>query len=80
MELKEVLSTTYNVKSSWLVGRKILKLVKEKYRPFSAFRTSFNEVVFTVEGKDDAKKEEIYGLLIKNGAKEVDMVSGLTTV
>ena len=57
MELKEVLSTTYNVKSSWLVGRKILKLVKEKYRPFSAFRTSFNEVVFTVEGKDDAKKE-----------------------
>jgi hypothetical protein len=79
MESKEVLSTTYNVKSSWWVGRKILKLVKEKYHPFSDFRTSFNEVVFTAEGKHDAK-EEIYGLLIKNGAKEVDMVSGITTV
>jgi len=80
MELKEVSTTTYNVKSSWGVGRKILKLVKEKYRPISAFRTSFNEVVLTLEGNDDAKKEEIYGLLIKNGAKEVDMVSGITTV
>ena len=80
MELKEVFTTTYNVKSSWGVGRKILKLVKEKYRPLLAFRTSFNEVVFTVEGQDDAKKEEIHGLLIKNGAKEVDMVSGITTV
>ena len=80
MELKEVFTTTYNVKSSWEVGRKILKLVKGKYHPVSAFRTSFNEVVFTVEGNDNAKKEEIHGLLIKNGAKEVDMVSGITTV
>jgi hypothetical protein len=80
MESKEIWSTTYNVKSSWFIGRKILKLVKEKHHPISAFRTGFNEVVFTLDGKDDAKKQEIYGLLIKNGAKEVEMVSGLSTV
>ena len=80
MESKEIWSTTYNVKSSWWVGREILNLVKKKYHPVSAFRTSFREVVFTVEGKDEHKKQEIYGLLMKNGAKEVEMVSGLSNV
>jgi len=80
MESKEVWSTTYNIKSSWWVGTKILKLVKKKYSAIEAFRTSLREVVFTVEGKDEVKKQEIYDLMMKNGAKEVEMVSGLSSV
>jgi hypothetical protein len=48
----------------------------KKYGAFSAFRTAFNEVVFTVR-EDDIKKQEIYKHLLQNGAKEIHMKSGM---
>ena len=75
MEQSQIWSTTYTVKSGWRAGRKILKLVK-KYDAFSAFRTAFNEVVFTVR-EDHIKKQEIYKHLLQNGAKEIHMKSGM---
>ena len=68
MEQSQIWSTTYTVKSGWTAGRKILKIVK-KYGAFSAFRTAFNEVVFTVR-EDDIKKQEIYKHLLQMAPKK----------
>jgi hypothetical protein len=75
MEHPQIWSTTYTVKCGWWAGRKILKLMK-KYNALSAFRTGFNEVVFTIR-EDHSKKEEIYKLLLQNGPQEIHMTSGM---
>jgi hypothetical protein len=75
MEQSQIWSTTYTVKCKWWAGRKILKLVK-KYNALCAFRSAFDEVVFAIR-EDDARKEEIYKLLLQNGAKEINMKSGM---
>jgi hypothetical protein len=75
MEQSQIWSTTYTIKCRWWAGRKILKLVK-KYNTLFAFRTAFDEVVFAIR-EDDARKEEIYKLLLQNGAKEINMKSGM---
>jgi hypothetical protein len=75
MESSQTWSNTFTVKCGWWAGRKILKLVK-KYNALCAFRTGFNEVVFTIR-EDDIKKQEIYKLLLQNGAKEINMTSGM---
>jgi len=75
MEQSQIWSTTYTVKCRWWAGRKILKLVK-KYNVLCAFRTAFDEVVFAIR-EHDARKEEIYKLLLQNGAKEINMKSGM---
>jgi hypothetical protein len=51
----------------------------KKYGAFSAFRTAFNEVVFSV-GEDDINKQEIYKHLLQDGAKEIHMKSGMFTL
>ncbi|HYA83663.1 MAG TPA: hypothetical protein VEH06_09490 [Candidatus Bathyarchaeia archaeon] len=75
MEQSQIWSTSYTIKCRWWAGRKILKLVK-KYNTLFAFRTAFDEVVFAIR-EDDARKEEIYKLLLQNGAKEINMKSGM---
>jgi hypothetical protein len=74
MEQSQIWST-YTVKCRWRAGRKILKLLK-KYNTLCAFRTAFDEVVFAIR-EDDARKEEIYKLLLQNGAKQINMKSGM---
>lgn len=71
------MSATFSVKCGWWAGRKILKLVK-KYDPLFAFRTEFNEIVFSIRGVNDDKKEEIYKLLLLNGVKEIGVTSGIS--
>ena len=73
MESSQIRSTTFTVKCGWWAGLKILKLVK-KYA-LCAFRTGFNEVVFTI--REDDRAHEIYKLLLQNGAKEISMTSGM---
>jgi hypothetical protein len=75
MEQSQIWSTTYTVKCRWWAGRKILKLVK-KYNALCSYRTAFDEVVFAIR-EDDARKEEIYKFLLQNGAKEINMKSGM---
>ena len=75
MEQSQIWSTSYTIKCRWWAGRKILKLVK-KYNTLFAFRTAFDEVVFAIR-EDDARKEEIYKILLQNGAKEINMKSGM---
>jgi len=48
----------------------------KKYNVLCAFRTAFDEVVFAIR-EHDARKEEIYKLLLQNGAKEINMKSGM---
>ena len=74
VELSQIWSTTFTVKCGWWAGRKILKLLKE-HNTLSAFRTGFNEIVFTIRGNDT--EHQIYKLLLQNGAKEIDMTSGM---
>jgi hypothetical protein len=69
------MSATFTVKCGWWAGRKILKLVK-KYNPLFAFRTEFNEIVFSIGAVNDDKKEEIYKFLLRNDAKEIGVTSG----
>jgi hypothetical protein len=71
------MSATFTVKCGWWAGRKILKLII-KHNPLFAFRTEFNEVVFGIIGTDDDKKQEIYKLLLQNGAKEIRMAPGMS--
>ena len=75
MEQSQIWSTSYTIKCRWWAGRKILKLVK-KYNTLFAFRTAFDGVVFAIR-EHDARKEEIYKLLLQNGAKEINMKSGM---
>jgi hypothetical protein len=70
----QIWSTTFTVKCAWWAGRKILKLLK-KYDTLCAFRTGFNEIVFTIRGDDT--EHEIYKLLLQNGAKEINIASGM---
>ena len=74
LEQFQVWSTTFTVKCRWWPGMKILKLVR-KYDALCAFRTRFNEIVFTIRGDDT--EHEIYKLLLQNGAKEINMASGM---
>jgi hypothetical protein len=74
VEPSQIWSTTFTVKCGWWAGRKVLKLVK-KYNALCAFRTGFNEIVFTIRGDDT--EHEIYKLLLQNGAKEINMTSGM---
>jgi hypothetical protein len=78
VEHSQIWSTTYTVR--WWAGRKILKLVKKynalRFACYHAFRTAFDEVVFAIR-EDDARKEEIYKFLLQNGAKEINMKSGM---
>lgn len=74
MEPSQIWSTTFTVKCGWWAGGKILKL-RKKYNALSAFRTGFNEIVFTIKGDDTEHK--IYKLLLQNGAKEINMTSGM---
>jgi hypothetical protein len=74
MEPSQIWSTTFTVKCGWWAGWKILKLLK-KHNTLSAFRTGFNEIVFTIRGDDTEHK--IYKLLLQNGAKEINMTSGM---
>lgn len=80
VEHSQIWSTTYTVKCRWWAGRKILKLVKKynalRFACYHAFRTAFDEVVFAIR-EDDARKEEIYKFLLQNGAKEINMKSGM---
>ncbi len=69
------MSATFTVKCGWWAGRKILKLVK-RYNPLFAFRTEFNEIVFSIGAVNDDKKEEIYKFLLRNDAKEIGVTSG----
>jgi hypothetical protein len=62
--------TTFTVGCNWWTGQKILRLVK-KYNPVTASRTEFNEIVFSIIGLNDEKKQEIYELLLQNGAKKI---------
>jgi hypothetical protein len=70
----QIWSTTFTVKCGWWDGRKILNLVK-KYNVLCAFRTGFNEIVFTIRGDDT--EHEIYKLLLQNGARGINMASGM---
>jgi hypothetical protein len=74
MEQSQIWSTTFTVKCGWWAGMKILKLVR-KNDALCAFRTGFNEIVFTILGDDT--EHEIYKLLLQNGAKEISMTSGM---
>jgi len=40
-----------------------------------AFRTGFNEIVFTIRGDDT--EHEIYKLLLQNGARGINVASGM---
>ncbi|MFY9795276.1 MAG: hypothetical protein WAK17_03670 [Candidatus Nitrosopolaris sp.] len=71
MESSQVWSTTFTLKCGWWTRRKILV----KRYTLCAFRTGFNEVVFTMRGDDS--KRGIYQLLLQNGAKEIHMTSGM---
>ena len=70
----QIWSTTFTVKCGWWAGRKILKFLKE-HNALCAFRTGFNEIVFTIRGDDT--EHEIYKLLLQNGAKEINKASGM---
>ena len=74
MVSSQIWSTTFTVKCGWWAGRKILKLLK-KYNTLSAFRTGFNEIVFNIRGDDT--EHEIYKLLLQNGARGINMASGM---
>jgi hypothetical protein len=62
----------FHSKCGWWAGGKILL---KKHNTLSAFRTGFNEIVFTIRGDDTEHK--IYKLLLQNGAKEINMTSGM---
>lgn len=70
----QIWSTTFTVKCGWWAGRKILKLLKER-NALCAFRTGFNEIVFTIRGNDT--EHQIYKLLLQNGARGISMTSGM---
>lgn len=74
VELSQIWSTTFTVKCGWWVGRKILKLLKE-HNALCAFRTEFNEIVYTIRGNDT--EHQIYKLLLQNGARGISMTSGM---
>jgi hypothetical protein len=48
----------------------------KKYNPLFAFRTEFNDIVFSIRGVNDDKKEDIYKFLLRNGVKEIGVTSG----
>jgi hypothetical protein len=70
----QIWSTTFTVKCGWWAGRRILKLLR-KYNTLRAFRTEFNEIVFTIRGDDT--EHQIYKLLLQNGARGINMTSGM---
>jgi hypothetical protein len=70
----QIWSTTFTVKCGWWAGRRILKLLR-KYNTLCAFRTEFNEIVFTIRGDDT--EHQIYKLLLQNGARGINMTSGM---
>jgi len=74
MVSSQIWSTTFTVECGWWAGRKILKLLK-KYNALCAFRTRFNEIVFTIRGDDT--EHEMYKLLLQNGARGINMASGM---
>jgi len=46
-----------------------------EHNALCAFRTGFNEIVFTIRGDDT--EHEIYKLLLQNGARGINVASGM---